>query len=324
MHTDVLLLFVGLVLLVKGADLLVDGAAALAYRLGLSLFTIGLTVVAFGTSLPELVVNVQAGIQNKGSLAMGNILGSNISNVLLAIGISACFVNLPADKRFVYKDLLAGFAAILLLFVLTFFQEHAIASPAAVFLSRRHGIILLILFAAYMYITLRYDRAGLIADARKSTAVAAALSPFKSVVCICCGLAGLIIGGRWIVAGALALTKIFGLSEGFIGLTVIAIGTSLPEIATSAVAAYKKQTDLAVANIFGSNIFNILFILGVSAVLRPVGFDVILYQDMIINIGICLIVYLFTFTGKRYVLDRWEGRVLVLLYPIYLIYLFKR
>ncbi|WP_246203013.1 calcium/sodium antiporter [Fulvivirga lutimaris] len=256
------LFILGFIFLIKGADLLVDGASSIATRYNVSQMIIGLTIVSFGTSLPELLVNVTASFGGNPGLAIGNIFGSNIANILLILGISAIIRPLPISKNIYFSEIPFSLVATLLV---GFLANAALLSDVkSLTLSRIDGAILLlffVLFMGYIYVVFKSDNEKIDAAAQKPEPTH---SMNKSILYIFLGLIGLYFGGEWVVNGATTIASQFGLSETFIGLTVVAIGTSLPELFTSAMAAYKGNTDIAVGNVVGSNIFNLLWILGVS------------------------------------------------------------
>jgi len=272
MILQVFILLVGFVVLIKGADWLVSGASALAKKKNVSDLAIGLTVVAFGTSAPELVVNVLASFQGHQDIAFGNIIGSNNFNLFVILGIAALIAPLSVQSSTVWKEIPISFIALVTLFFLAnnFFLS---GQPG---LSRIDGLVLLVmfgLFLLYVYKQLKVDpQINLDAHTKYTTLTTWGL--------ILIGLAGLIVGGRLVVDSAVKMAQEWGISQKVIGLTIIAAGTSLPELATSVVAAVKKNNDIAVGNIIGSNIFNIFLILGVSSVIRPLPYDMAFNGDM--------------------------------------------
>lgn len=314
-----ILFFIGFALLIKGADLLVDGASSLAKRLGISALVIGLTIVAFGTSTPELIVNILASINGNTDIAIGNILGSNIANILLILGISAVIYPLAVKKGTVWKEIPLAFLAVI---VLAFMANDAwIDNSPFSALTRIDGFILISFFIIFLYYVFGISKAES-ADTVGTTPRAYSL--WRSSLMIGGGLLGLVIGGKWIVDGAVAFATGLGVSEALIGLTVVAVGTSLPELATSAVAAYKKDADIAVGNIVGSNIFNIFWILGVSAIIRPLSFSPMLASDVFVTVLATLLLFIFLFVGKRHILERWQGVCFITLYAGYVAYLVFR
>ncbi len=314
----ILLLVVGFILLIKGADLLVTGASALAKKIGVSDLVIGLTVVSFGTSTPELLVNIFASIQGNADIAIGNVLGSNIFNVLLILGVSSLIYPLTVSKGTVWKEIPFSLLAAVLLGALAndvLFDQ----APSSIF-GRIDGLVSLAFFGIFMYYVACMPKDE--ASDQKSEVIN--MSLLKSLVLVVLGLAGLVFGGKLVVDGAVAIASRFGLSQSLIGLTIVAAGTSLPELATSAVAAYRKNSDIAVGNIVGSNIFNIFFILGVSALIKPLPVSASINIDILVLIGTSLILFFFMFMGKRRVIDRWQGAIFLFLYAIYTAFLIKR
>ena len=310
---SIILLILGFVLVIKGADFLVDGGSSLARKLQVSNLVVGLTVVAFGTSLPELSVNITASIKDAPEIAITNILGSNVANILLILGISSIIFPLTVTKGTIWKEIPFGLLAAIILGVLV--ADKFIDSRNFSEISRIDGLILLSFFIIFLYYS-----AGI---AKQTPQITDQLpkkisSLQKLVVYIAAGLALLILGGKLIVDGAVDIATWLNISESVIGATVVAVGTSIPELATSAVAAYKKNPDIAIGNVIGSNIFNIFFILGVSAVIRPLpvrtGNSLHIATLLIAN----LILFVCMFTGKRKILDRWEGWLLLAGYVVYI------
>ena len=254
-----LFLVVGLVLLVKGADWLVDGASKLAKRLGVTDLVIGLTIVAFGTSMPEFVVNMVSVADGATDLAITNILGSNIINTLVILGCSALVCPLVAQRSTVRLDIPLNIVAGVLVLVFVFISSPM--EPKG--LSRVEGLALLVVFAAFLVYTFYTAKA----DATTTTE-STSFPLWKCVVLILAGLVGLVVGGEMIVKTAVAIARYCGVAESVIGLTIVALGTSLPELATSVVAAFKHNNDIAIGNVVGSNIFNVFFILGTSAIIK--------------------------------------------------------
>jgi cation:H+ antiporter len=313
-----ILFAIGFAFLVKGADWLVDGASALARRLRVSSLIIGLTVVAFGTSAPELGVNLYASFQGTTDIAINNILGSNIFNILFILGVSAIIYPLFVREDTVWKQIPLTLFAAVVLGILA--NDSLIDKVSSSVLTRIDGIILLIFFTIFMYYvfeTARRERK----EGREPTTGARQYGLIKTISFIVLGLVCLSLGSKWMVDGAVKLAEALGASQSLIGLTIVAIGTSLPELATSATAAYKKNTDIAVGNIVGSNIFNIFFILGVSSVVTPLPFD----TTSNINTGVTIIasalLFIAMFTGaKRHLLERWEGIIFITLYAGFIAY----
>jgi len=311
-----ILFVVGFVFLIKGADLLVDGAASIARSMRVSDLVIGLTVVAFGTSTPELSVNIIASFKGNTDIAIGNVLGSNTANIFLILGISSIIYPLGVTKGTVWKEIPFSLLAAV---VLVFAANDQILDKAAVsVLTRIDGLIFLCFFTIFIYYT--FSIAARVEGVEEHVPVRQ-YGWLRSLLFIIAGLAGLTIGGKWIVDGAVILAKKLGMSESLIGLTIVAVGTSLPELATSAVAAYKKNSEIAVGNVVGSNIFNIFFVLGISATIRPLPFQTQNNVDLCVVILSSLMLFFFMFTGKKHSLDRWEGIVCLILYFGYVAFL---
>ena len=315
MLVPVLLLVAGLVILIFGANYMVEGASALAKKFNISNLAIGLTVVAFGTSAPELVVNTFAALQSHQDIVFGNVLGSNNFNLFIILGITGLIVPLAVQSSTVWKEIPISFLAVVTLYCLV--NDSFLFSSETHFLGRIDGVILLIffgLFLFYVYKQLKYDPT-------ETEIKVPHLSNLIIGVYIIAGLGGLVYGGHLVVNNAVELAQLFGISEKIIGLTVVAAGTSLPELATSLVAALKKNADIAVGNIIGSNIFNIFLILGVSAVLKPIGFDLLFNIDLYILGGGTIFLFLVMFIGKEKILERWQAATLLLFYLGYITYL---
>lgn len=312
------LLIIGFVILIKGADLLVDGASSIAKKLNVSDLVIGLTVVAFGTSTPEMFVNVFASIQGNSEIAIGNIIGSNIANILLILGVSAIIYPLAVQSTTIWKEIPFSLLAALVLGVLA--NDYLIDQKEKSELTRSDGLVLLAFFIIFMYYIFSIAKTS----ENKTNKDLAQLSNSKSVLYILLGLTGLVLGGTWIVNGAVTISAQYGVSEYLIGLTVVAVGTSLPELATSAVAAYKKNTDIAIGNVVGSNIFNIFWVLGISAVIKPLPFQPAGNSDIAMTIFASLLLFAFLFAGKKHLLEKWQGVLFLLLYAGYTVFLIMR
>jgi len=313
MTLQVLLLVLGFVMLIKGADWLVDGASALAKKINISDLAIGLTIVAFGTSTPELVVNTLATYDNHHDIVFGNVIGSNILNLFIILGVTGLVAPLVVKSSTVWKEIPFSFLAIVILFLLTnefFLTENHI-------FSRIDGLIFLLLFVIfliYVYKQLKTD----IAEINLSTKT---YSGFKVWSFIILGLAGLIVGGKLVVNNAVHIATTVGMSEKLIGLTVVALGTSMPELATSITATIKKNTDIAVGNIIGSNIFNISLVLPVCSFLSPITYNRAFNTDVLILAGGTIFLFVAMFSGMKKKLDRWEAGLLVLFYIGYVLYM---
>jgi cation:H+ antiporter len=311
-----LMLALGFGALIKGADFLVEGASSLARRLRVSDLAIGLTVVAFGTSTPELFVNLFASFKGSTDIAIGNVLGSNIANILLILGVSSLIYPLAVSQGTVWKEIPLSLLAAVVLGVMV--NDHWIDGASPSVLARADGLVLLSFFLIFLYYSysIARDMAGL-----EEQLPARQHRVATSLLLIVLGLAGLGLGGKWIVDAAVQIATRLSVSEAVIGLTVVAVGTSLPELATSAVAAYRHNVDIAVGNVVGSNIFNIFFVLGLSATIRPLPFD--MRSNLHIGVVVLASLMLFggMFSGRKRCLDRWEGGVFLVLYIGYVLYL---
>jgi len=306
-------LILGLGLLIKGADFLVNGASELARKYKVSDLAIGLTIVSFGTSAPEFVVNTYASFQNHQDIVFGNVIGSNNFNLFIILGIAGMITPLIVQSSTVWKEIPISFIAIVFLFIMAndFFDQDSHV------MTRVDGFILLAMFALflfYVYKQLKSDK-NEIESTQKNYGI------LKIWGFIIGGLIGLIIGGRLVVTSAVEMATTLGISEKIIGLTIVAVGTSLPELATSVVAAIKKNNDIAVGNIIGSNIFNIFFILAVSALIQPIGYETVFNNDLYLLAGGTLFLFIAMFTGQKKKLDRWEAIVLLIIYIAYVVYL---
>lgn len=308
----------GFVLLVKGADFFVDGACGLSAKLKIPAYIVGLTVVAFGTSLPEAAVSITASMRGSNEIAIGNVIGSNTFNTLVVLGASALFSPVMVKKNLLKRDFPFCVAITVIMLALILTLNHG-----EIALTRLDGIILLIIFAAFMTGSVFAGKQ----EARELSETGAeefmSKTPmWKCLTLIFAGLAGVIAGGQLTVHGAEELARMAGLSETVIGLTVVAIGTSLPELVTSVVAARKNQNDIAVGNVVGSNIFNILFILGISSVIGTITTDGHAITDICVLIGVFALTYAAALTRKK--INRPMGVIMILLYAAYTAYLLVR
>lgn len=310
-----ILLIIGFILLIKGADLLVDGASSIAKKLNISAIVIGLTIVAFGTSMPELIVNLFASVGGNTDIAIGNILGSNIANILLILGVSAIIYPLATKRNTVWKEIPLSLLAAIVLGVMA--NDILIDGSGVSGLTRIDGIILIAFFIIFLYYTFEIAK---ISEEASETDIKQ-FSNLKSAFYIVCGLAGLTLGGKWIVDSAVKIAEVFNVSQSLIALTIVAVGTSLPELATSAIAAYKKQTDIAIGNVVGSNIFNIFWILGVSSIIRPLPFNSNSAADIFMNVFASLILFVIMFIGKKHTVERWQGALFIIIYVGYIVFL---
>ena len=319
MLSDTLILLLGLVLLIAGGDLLVRGAVRIAERLRLSPMLVGLTVVGMGTSTPELAASLQASLAGSPGIALGNIVGSNIANSLLILGVAALIAPIAVKSSTLWRDGGVGLVAVLVL----------LAAGATVGLSREAGVAFLIMMAGYIYYAYRQERLGAPHSAAFDRAAAMeevdpALTPHDrpegrlslALLLFIAGLALIVGGASLLVNSAIAIAGQLGVSDTVIGLTVVAVGTSLPELVTSAVAAWRKQGDIALGNVLGSNIYNILFIGGLTGAIAPTGVPAsIMAFDLWVLAAVSLIVMLFAFSDRR--LSRREGFVLATAYIAY-------
>ena len=302
-----LLLIVGFVLLVKGADFFVSGASSVAKALKVPSVIIGLTIVAMGTSAPETAVSITASLGGNNGISLGNIIGSNIFNLLMVIGISAVIIPFNSDKEILKRDMLWNIAITVLLLVLIFDGS----------LSRLDGVILLAGIAAYLTVVVRSALKNRVEDNSDEK-----VSVPKAVVFILGGLAAIVFGGDLVVDNASLIAKSLGMSDTLVGLTIVAIGTSLPELVTSIVAAKKGDSGLALGNAVGSCIFNILFILGIASTIAPMTADYEIIADVCILIFVSIVTYLFARTKER--VSRLEGLLCMLIYGTYSAYIIMR
>lgn len=311
-----LLLPVGFVALIKGADWLVDGAGSVARRLGVSDLVIGLTIVALGTSMPELLVNILAAVQGNTDLAVGNVVGSNIANILLILGVSAIIYPVHVERNTVWKEIPFALLAAVLLLVMP--NDILLDGEARNVLSRTDGLVLLLFLCVFLYYVYEAARG----QTEKTVPEEVDLSPrsgWASAGLIVGGLAGLTLGGKWVVDGAVALSETLGMSQEFIGLTVVAVGTSLPELATGIAAARRRNSAIVVGNAVGSNIFNIFLVIGLTGAIIPVPLDERSNTDILFMIGCTLLLFGTMFFGApKYALGRREGFMFVGLYVAYL------
>ena len=321
-----ILFAVGFVFLIKGADFLVEGASSIAHRFQVSDLVIGLTIVSFGTSAPELVVNIIASFNGSADLAVGNILGSNIANILLILGIAALIAPLGVRQTTVYKEIPMSLLAALVLAVLANDQIFNTAPGQGLendhnLLGRGDGFILISFFIIFLYYTY-----GLIQQGQQEPPTldsedddATHMPIPRASLYVALGLLGLFLGGDWIVSGATLISRELGLSEALIGIAVVGVGTSLPEVAASAMAAYKGKADMAIGNVVGSNLFNIFWVLGISSIIRPIPYDVRINPDMIMTIfaSVCLLAFLWARPPFR--LHRYRGTLFLLMYVTYLV-----
>jgi cation:H+ antiporter len=315
---NLLMIAGGLLLLVYGANRLVDGASALAGNFRVSNMVIGLTIVALGTSTPELFVNLMAALEQNTQIVFGNVMGSNISNIFLILGISALIYPLSVRSNTTWVEIPLGFLASLVILAMgsDVWLDHTSRSV----ITRSEGIVLLGFFAIFIGYSLHLLRA----ESLPEEILTRKLSTGRSVFFIVLGLVLLIVGGRFIVNGAVELAETLGVPERIIALTIVSLGTSLPELATSVAAVRKRNVDMAIGNVVGSNIFNIFFVLGVSSVVYPVEIPEGGMLDFATNILAGLLLFVFIFVGKGRQLVGWEGMLFLLVYALYMILLFTR
>ena len=316
---DILLLIVGLGLILAGANFLTDGSAALAQRFRVPEFIIGLTVVAVGTSTPELVVSVLSAIGGQSDVAIGNVVGSNIFNVFVILGVCALIRPVPLTAGNIRRDIPFGVLVSLLLLALA--QDSLLCKGAADRIGRLDGAAMLALYILLMWYTIRKTkRPEATAPTEGSKAPIAA---WLTAVMIVGGLAGLVFGGEMFLRSATSIARSLGVSESVIAITLVAGGTSLPELASSLVSLFKGKAEMALGNVIGSNIANILLILGVSATIHPLSMGGITVWDLLMVLLSSVVVFLAAFTFKRKAIDRWEGALFVAIYAVYIWYLIR-
>ena len=316
MLLDIVLLLVGLLAIVFGADFLVDGASAIARKLKISEFVIGLTIVGFGTSCPELVVSLTGAIAGNSDISIGNVIGSNIFNTMLILGITALVMPVAITRSNKRRDIPITLLVTFLL-VICGMSKTLIGIGEQDGLSRVEGIVFLVLFALYIFSCFKNDE-GI--DDSDSPAKKMSLS--VAILLTLAGLAGLIFGGRWFVDSAVNIARYLGVSDKFIAITLLAGGTSLPELAACVVAAAKKKGQLALGNILGSNIFNMLLILGCSATISPLSFSGITLVDVCVLLLSMILVWMSSYSFKKNQIDRYEGALFVLCFIAYYVWLF--
>lgn len=315
MLIECLLLIVGLALVVLGADFLVDGASSIAKRFGVSDFVIGLTIVGMGTSAPEMVVSFIGALQGNGDIAIGNVVGSNIFNVFMILGATALILPMDITPMNRKKDIPLNIAITLIFIALG--MSRTLFGIGDDVLGRLDGAILLVLFAAYIYMCFRFDTA----NQSESTENEKVIKPALAAVLIVAGLAGLVFGGRMFVNSATSIAKMLNVSDKLIAITILAGGTSMPELVTCIVAAFKKKGQLALGNILGSNVFNILLILGGSALIHPLSMAGMSYVDLGALLLSALVIWASIHTNKKNQLDRADGLFLLLLEAAYMTFL---
>lgn len=299
---------------------MVNGASSFAKRFNVSELTIGLTIVAMGTSAPELVVNLVSGSQGLDDIVFGNLIGSNIFNLFFILGIAGVIRPLVVQSKTVWREIPFSIGIVLVLFILVndsfFFTSDANTSGWV------DGVILLVLFAAFIYYVFHsVNKTNQVPDTSNETAI---YSHWITLLMILGGITGLVIGGKLVVDNSVSIARSFNWSERLIGLTILAAGTSLPELATSAVAAYRNRADIAIGNVIGSNIFNLTFILGLNSLMNPLDFNTEMNFDFYVLIGGTIMLFVFMFTLKKKKLDRWEAILLLLAFSLYMTYVIIR
>ena len=332
---NIIILLLGFVLLVKGADIFVEGSSTIAKILKIPPLIIGLTIVAFGTSAPEAAVSITAALNGQNGMAMGNVVGSNIFNLLMVVGISGFIKTLSVDKAIISKEFPFLLLTSILLFVLTF--DVSLQGTTTNILSRGDGLVLLMFFAIFMYSLLKSALSSMNNPSLEETSISFDSSSIgynddilvkektnskvliKNILASVIGIILIILGGNMVVSSASNIASDFGVSDQLIGLTIVSIGTSLPEFVTSIIAAIKGESSIALGKVIGSNMFNILFVLGASATISPMSIDPVLFIDTLFMIIVTLITYLFAIQKRD--LNKVESIVLVLLYIGYMAYL---
>lgn len=315
---DALVLLAGLIVLIKSADFLVAGASSIAARLGISSLVIGLTIVSFGTSLPEMLVTMVSGLRHNADLAIANVIGSNIANVLLVLGVAAIVRPLTVHDSTVVSEIPFSLTAALLV---GFLANAALFSTIPeLSISRLDGGILLFFFALFILYVYKISREG--AHAVKEENID--LGTGRALAYIALGTLGLYFGGGWVVDGAIGIAQWLGVDDALIGLTIIAVGTSSPELVASAVAAYRKQSDIAVGNVVGSNIFNLLWVLGLTSSVVELPFEVISNTDLVMVIASSSLIIIALAISRDNTIQRAHGIVFVSLYVAYVAYVVGR
>ena len=316
MIINILLLIGGLALILIGANCLTDGASSVAKKWGVSDLVIGLTIVAFGTSAPELVISTLSAIDGSAELAIGNVVGSNIFNILAIIGCVALVMPIKVEKSIMSNEIpLVILSAIAILFCA---NDILLSGNSTDLLSRADGLILLLFFAIFMRYTFSIAKNG---NSEDSTEEVKTMSGIKATLFILGGLAGLIFGGQFFVDGASGIASSMGVSESVIGLTIVAAGTSLPELATSVVAALKKNSGMAIGNVIGSNIFNSFFVLGCASTITPLSMGGINNIDLLTMVGASVLFFIFGWLYKQRTITRIEGAAMVACYIAYTTFL---
>lgn len=315
---DGLLLLLGLAVLIKGADFLIEGASVVASHFGISGLVIGLTVVSFGTSMPEMLVCLTSGLQNNPDLAIANVIGSNIANVLLVLGVAAIIRPLPVRNSTVVSEIPFTLTAALLVGFLA--NAHLFSDDPKLSIGRLDGGILLfffLLFLLYVYKASSTNESPVRPVTADGTLT-------RSAAIIGLGALGLYFGGQWVVDGAVGLAENWGINDALIGLTLVAVGTSSPELVASALAAYRNKTDIAIGNVVGSNIFNLLWVLGLTSSIVELPFEVVSNTDLLVVIGSSTMIILALVSSRDNSVNRSHGIVFIGTYIAYLAYVIQR
>lgn len=312
-----IILIIGFVLLIKGADVFVSGASSIAKIFNVPSLIIGLTIVAFGTSAPEAAVSISAALAGNNDMAIANVVGSNIFNLLFVGGVAAMIHPLAVQKSTILKEFPFAVLASLVLIILA--HDVKFQGYSQNLLTRADGLMLLALFAIFMYYLFGV---ALSSKEVKEEVTQQKTSIGKSVLMSIIGIIGIIIGGQMVVNGASNIALSWGMSQNLVGLTIVSIGTSLPEFMTSVIAARKGENDIAIGNIVGSNLFNILFILGLSATIHPIGVQAMVFLDMLIMLIVTIVTYLLSATKKT--VSKLEGVLLTAMYIVYMIFIIIR
>ena len=314
-----ILLIIGFFFLIKGADLFVDGAASIARKFNIPSMIIGLTIVAMGTSAPEAAVSITSSLSGQNDMSVANVVGSNFFNILVVLGVSAIISKLPVQKNTIKKD--TPFLLIVSGLLLVFGINK--------YISRIEGLILLIVFVYFLYSTVKMAKSATNLDSSSDNEIALAESDtttqtpiLKTVILSVIGILGIVIGGDMVVDSATSIATLFGMSANLVGLTIVAIGTSLPEFVTSIVAIKKGETEIAIGNVIGSNIFNILLVLGLATFISPITISTLALIDIIFML--CITILLYLFMKKDYSLLKKHGIILVGIYIVYMSYTIVR
>ena len=315
---NLILLVIGFILLIKCADIFVDGCSNIAKFFGIPSLIIGLTIVAFGTSAPEAAVSLTAAINGNNAISIGNIVGSNIANLLLILGFSGIVSSIKAKKKVITRDFVFEIFSSIMLFLMV--SKSFFLGETSAILTRGNGLILLITLGVYMYILLKDAKKDLLAKSQEKEEKRK--FQIKDIFFIIIGILGIILGGRLVVDSAVAIAKMLKVTDHVIALTIVAVGTSLPELVTSVVATKKGEVDIAIGNVIGSNIFNILFILGLTSVICPLSVVAVSFIDIIIMLVVSVIVFLFL--SKNYRIGKAKGITMLLMYVAYIIYIVIR